>query len=115
MINPERYIGKVTLFANGAQLPTDFYMQYRNGRLSFLAETEMAALRDNLRTSELTGNRLAPAPRKSRPRRARSQTGRLPKDEPGRGNKIITSARQLAELVRAHRQRMESFTARSES
>ena len=41
MINPERYIGKVVLFRNGEQLPTNFYMQYRNGRLSFVAETEM--------------------------------------------------------------------------
>jgi len=41
MTNPERYIGKVILFRNGEHLPTNFFMQCRNGRLSFVAETEM--------------------------------------------------------------------------
>jgi len=41
MINPERYIGEVILFGNGKQWPTQLFMEYQNGRLWFVAETEM--------------------------------------------------------------------------
>jgi hypothetical protein len=78
MINPERYIGKIILFRNGEHLPTNLFMQYRNGRLSFVAETEIP-------------------PRKSEPIQ----------DRPHQNKKIISSADRLVELVHTHHKNME--------
>ncbi len=79
MINPERYIGKVILFRNGEHLPTHFFMQYRNGRFSYVAETEILTC----------------------------------PGKPRHGRKIVSSADRLIELIRAHRQNVESFAVRS--
>lgn len=70
MDHRKRFIGKVVLFWNGAQLPTDFFSDYYKSRLIFIAETE------------------------------------VPHDQ---GRKIISTAPQLVDLLRAHRRNVESF------
>jgi hypothetical protein len=41
MHNQKRFIGKVVLFWNNQNLPTNFFMDLQKGRCIFIAETEM--------------------------------------------------------------------------
>ena len=68
MLNQKRFIGKVVLFWNNQNLPTNFFMDLQKGRCIFIAETEMPQ---------------------------------------GNGEKIVSTAEQLTELLRQHRSNVE--------